>query len=148
MIAAVDYVPGPCPSFEELRKRREAKRQQQQVIKGRLRALDARIKEMQAMQRKQRKQRKQRQQRQPDEEIEIVNESLAKTTIVRRRRPKQIDNQGVQPNSMAVDSQRGGDDRSGQKPLPLPLVRHNPSCPSFLRPPEKPPLRDPFSMTV
>jgi TolA-binding protein len=159
MKAAADYMPGPQPSFEELRKRREAKRKQQQVINDRLRALDTRIKEMQELQRAQRAQSVQRKQAKPAEEI--VNASSAKTKLVRRRAKKPTDNQRAEgrapprsaegrapPQTSRVAESAARCDLSGQRPLPLVRMRHNPSCPSFLRPPTKPALQDPFSMTV
>lgn len=159
MKAAADYMPGPQPSFEELRKRREAKRKQQQVINDRLRALDARIKEMQELQRAHRAQSAQRKQAKPAEEI--VNASSAKTKLVRRRAKKPTDNQRAEgrapprsaegrapPQTSRVAESAARCDLSGQRPLPLVRMRHNPSCPSFLRPPTKPTLQDPFSMTV
>jgi TolA-binding protein len=170
-------MPGPQPSFEELRKRREAKRKQQQVINDRLRALDTRIKEMQELQRAQRAQSVQRKQAKPAEEI--VNASSAKTKLVRRRAKKPTDNQRAEgrapprsaegrapprsaegrapprsaegrapPQTSRVAESAARCDLSGQRPLPLVRMRHNPSCPSFLRPPTKPALQDPFSMTV
>ncbi len=150
-IVAVDYAPGPLPSFADMRKRREAKRQQQQLIKERLRALDLRIKEVQTTQRLQRLQRQQRQQAdQPgNASAEKASEAAPSPMCSASAAQAQAGNGSVQKAERSpIDNKTVAHGQPGQKPMPLPLMRHNPACPSFLLPPEKPHRQDPFSMTV